>query len=55
MSKNRFKQKNMATPIENHETAAWTNIKDLKQVSRVYTPSEIEVRNAKEWVDSNHK
>ncbi len=55
MSKNKFKQKDMAVPIENHKTAAWANIKNLKDISKVYIPSETEVRNAKEWVDSNHK
>ncbi len=55
MSKDKFKQKNIATPIENHQTAAWADIKDLKQMSGVYIPSEIEVKNAKEWVDSNQK
>lgn len=55
MSKNKFKQKNMATPIEKHRTAPWTNIENLKRVSKVYIPSETEVRNAKEWVDSNQK
>ena len=55
MSKDKFKQKNIATPIENHQTAAWADIKDLKQMFGIYIPSEIEVKNAKEWVDSNQK
>lgn len=55
MPQNKFKQKNMAMPIENHETAAWANIEHLKPVSRVPVPSEIEVKNAKEWVDTNQK
>ena len=55
MSKNKFKQKNMAIPIENHQTAAWANIKNLKRVSKVYIPNEMEIRNAKDWVDNNHK
>lgn len=55
MAKNKSKQKNMAMPIENHQTAAWANIESLKPESRVPIPSEIEVRNAKEWVDTNHK
>ena len=55
MSKNKFKQKNMSIPIENHKTAAWIDIEDMKQESKVFIPSELEVRNAKEWVDTNHK
>ncbi len=55
MSENKFKEKDMAVPIENHKTAAWWDMKDLKQKSRVFVPSELEVRNAKEWVDTNQK
>lgn len=55
MDKNEFKKKNNFTPIENHETAAWANIETLKEGSRVFIPNETEVRNAKEWVDSNEK
>lgn len=55
MSKNKFKEKNMDMPIENHKTAAWANIEDLKSVSRVPIPNETEVKNAKEWVDTNQK
>lgn len=55
MAKNKFKEKNMARTIENHQTAAWANIEDLKPVSRVPVPSEVEVRNAKEYVDTNQK
>jgi len=42
-------------PIEQHTTAAWANIEKLKEVSHVTIPSEVEVGNAKEWVDSNQK
>jgi hypothetical protein len=45
----------MLRPIEQHTTAAWANIEKLKEISKVATPSELEVRNAKEWVDSNQK
>ncbi|QUH20308.1 CDIF630_02480 family spore surface protein [Alkaliphilus sp. B6464] len=55
MAKNKFKEKHMAMPIENHITAAWANIDHLKGVSRVPIPNETEVRNAKEWVDTNQK
>ncbi|MEW9093476.1 MAG: DUF3787 domain-containing protein [Clostridiaceae bacterium] len=42
-------------PIEQHDTAAWANIEYLKPVSQVSVPSEVEMFNAKEWVDSNQK
>ncbi len=42
-------------PIEKHDTAAWANIKDMKPISKVPIPSETEVRNGKEWVDTNEK
>jgi len=55
MAKNKSKEKNMAMPVENHLTAAWANIEGLKPVSRVAIPNEIEVKNAKEYVDTNQK
>lgn len=55
MAKNKFKEKNMAKPIENHDTAAWANQSNFKAVSKVNIPDEIQVRNAKEYVDSNQK
>lgn len=55
MAKNSFKEKNMSRTIENHQTAAWANIGTLKPVSRVPVPDEIEVKNAKEYVDTNQK
>ena len=55
MAKNNFKEKNMVKPIENHETAAWASQAGLKAVSKVNIPDEIQVRNAKEYVDSNQK
>jgi hypothetical protein len=55
MAKNKFKQHFMAMPIENHETAAWANMEHLKRGSRVPQPAEVEVKNAKEWVDTNQK
>ncbi|MTI65196.1 MAG: DUF3787 domain-containing protein [Firmicutes bacterium] len=42
-------------PIENHKTAAWANIQKQKNESNVAIPSEMEVENAKEWVDKNQK
>ncbi|SHK04459.1 CDIF630_02480 family spore surface protein [Paramaledivibacter caminithermalis] len=55
MVANKHKEKNMATPIEKHETAAWANIESVKKDSRVPLPSTFEVENAKEWVDKNQK
>jgi len=49
MSKNNYKQKNMAVPIEKHNTAAWANIEKKKPESGVPIPSEIQVENAKEY------
>jgi hypothetical protein len=52
---NKFKEKFVAKPIEKHDTAAWANIEKVKPVSNVSIPSETQVRNAKEYVDSNEK
>ena len=53
--KHQYKEKFLAKPIEQHDTAAWANIEDTKPVSDVNVPSELQVRNAKEYVDSNEK
>ncbi|OWZ83949.1 CDIF630_02480 family spore surface protein [Natranaerobius trueperi] len=42
-------------PVEKHDTAAWANIRGLKEISQVTLPEDIEVENAKEWVDGNQK
>ena len=55
MADNRYKEHDMAKPIERHDTAAWANIADTKEVSHVQLPAELDVRNAKEWVDTNQK
>lgn len=55
MAENKFKQHFKGMPVEEHNTAAWANIEDMKPVSNVTIPSEIDVRNAKEYVDSNQK
>ena len=55
MANNKFKEKHMAKPIEKHDTAAWANIESTKQVSKVSMPSDVQVDNAKEYVDSNEK
>ena len=55
MAKNKFKEKHMAVPIENNDTAAWANVSKKKPVSKVNIPDEVQVRNAKEYVDTNQK
>jgi hypothetical protein len=55
MAENKSKEKNMAKRVENHGSAAWANIEKTKRVSKVTIPSEVQVRNAKEYVDSNEK
>ncbi len=54
MTANKKKNYFQALPIENHQTAAWIeNWKEVKPDSQVLIPTEYDVRNAKEWVDSN--
>ena len=55
MAENRYKEKHMGMPLEKHDTAAWANIEETKPVSNVSIPSELQVRNAKEHVDTNKK
>lgn len=55
MTKDNLKDNFMARPIEKHDTAAWINHIITKPVSRVAVPTELDVRNAKEYVDSNEK
>jgi hypothetical protein len=53
---NRYKEKSMRTPIENHQTAAWTShIVKNKEEGNVQIPSDDSVRNAKDYVDANQK
>ena len=49
------KKKFGTTPIEKHDSAAWANIESQKPVSKVAIPNELEVDNAKEYVDTNQK
>ncbi|MGD9678539.1 MAG: DUF3787 domain-containing protein [Vulcanibacillus sp.] len=55
MTRNNYKGKNLKTPIENNETAAWASTEKNKQISNVHIPDEIQVLNAKDYVDSNKK
>jgi len=55
MTKNRCKERNMKLPIEKQDTAALANIEEMKKVSNVTIPSEIQTENGKAWVEENEK
>ncbi|NLM52993.1 MAG: DUF3787 domain-containing protein [Firmicutes bacterium] len=55
MAKNKKKTHSRAAPVEKHDTAAWADREKLKKDSQVNQPSEKEIRNAKEYADSNQK
>lgn len=55
MAENKFKPKFMGMPIEKQDTAAWADIEETKPLSNVNIPHEVDVRNAKEYVDTNQK
>lgn len=55
MAENKYKEFHMRTPVENHVTAAWADTDTLKDVSQVSIPNEMQVMDAKEYVDENHK
>jgi len=55
MVRKRYKFKNLLVPIEHHNTAAWADAEGLKPDSKVNLPNEVQVRNAKEYVDTNQK
>jgi len=55
MSDQNAKESFMPKSIEQHTTAAWANIEKVKEVSNVAIPNELEVGNAKDWVDTNQK
>lgn len=55
MAKNKRKDFRRESPVERHDTAAWANLEDMKPVSKVNLPDEIDILNAKEYVDSNQK
>ncbi|MDP4108932.1 MAG: DUF3787 domain-containing protein [Bacillota bacterium] len=42
-------------PIEKHKTAAWSNVEASDSLSGVNLPSDLQVENAKEYVDENKK
>jgi len=55
MAENRYKEHFVAMPVERHHTAAWANINKTRSDSNITIPDELEVGNAKEWVDTNEK
>ena len=55
MAENKYKEFHMRTPVENQATAAWASREALKDVSGVNIPDEIQVMNAKDYVDENQK
>jgi len=55
MKNPKLNQRKPSEPIEHQQTAAWADIKNIVPESRVPIPSEDQVENAKEWVDTNQK
>ena len=55
MVKKSCKEKHVGMPVEKHDTAAWASMESIKPASNVHIPAEIQVRNAKEHVDTNEK
>ena len=55
MAQNKYKEFHMRTPVENQSTAAWANMDWVDEESGVNIPSEMQVINAKEFVDENQK
>ncbi|ADL52535.1 CDIF630_02480 family spore surface protein [Clostridium cellulovorans] len=55
MSQNRSNEKITTVPIERHDTAAWANMEKQQGITNVNIPSDFEVDNAKDHVDTNEK
>lgn len=55
MANNKYKEKHMAQPIENHATAAWADKPQFKTVSKVNLPDEEQIENARDYVNENQK
>lgn len=55
MAESKKKYHPLPASVEKHDTAAWADTGKLKEVSKVNQPSEIDVRHAKEYADSNQK
>jgi hypothetical protein len=55
MAENKYKEFHMRTPVENQATAAWASMDRVDEESGVNIPDEIQVINAKEFVEENKK
>ncbi len=55
MAKNKANKKHINKPVEEQDTAAWASIENLQSKSRTPLPSDLGVKNAKEYVDTNQK
>lgn len=55
MSKKKPHQITKPKPVENHQTAPWTNIEKTQPVSQVPSPNDWNAEFAKEWVEINQK
>ncbi len=55
MPYNKKKDYNQGVPVEKHDTAAWANIERKKSRSQVAMPSDEQIINAKDYVDTNQK
>lgn len=55
MDKKTIKATPDEVPIEKHSTASWANISKSLPITNVSVPKESEVKNAKDWVDTNEK
>lgn len=55
MAKKIINGKEVDVPIEKFTTAPLGSIRDMAPVSKVPIPSEEDMRDAKDWVDSNQK
>ena len=55
MSQNRESEKFTTLPIEKHDTAAWANMEKQQRITNINLPSDFEVDNAKDHVDTNEK
>ncbi|MDP4181725.1 MAG: DUF3787 domain-containing protein [Bacillota bacterium] len=49
------KKASLKQSIEKHDTAAWANIEAVKSDSNVTIPSDTQIKNSKEYVDTNEK
>lgn len=50
-----FKQKEIKKPVESHDTAAWADKENKKEASKVNIPDEMQIFNAKDYVEDNQK